>query len=224
MSDDATLDTPLGTGDLAADIGKHVRTGGQTDLTGLYQGYFDLFGDDASNRLDEARLKTRAALAAALAPEGSMVVECGTFLGHDTALLAGAVGASGRIHTFDGCPLTTYPRTEALRAMRAVHSARIVVYPAALYDGQRDRVTAAFSPDKPGHTVIHHDPAVAARAFGGNPQLAEVPASSLDRLFEVRGTALLWIDAQGSAPFVVAGAQRLLAEDRPAVVFEYAHT
>ena len=183
-----------------------------------------MFADDAWSRLDRARLEARKALAAALASPGSTVVECGAFLGYDTALLAAAIGPAGQLFVFDGCPVTAARRAEALRMVHALHPTNLNVYDYALYDGRHERVAVASSTDRPGHTVVHHDAALATRAVGGEHQLAEVAALSLDQLPQVRGAALLWLDAQGSAPFVVAGAHRLLSESRPAVVFEYAHT
>jgi hypothetical protein len=200
---------------------------GVPDITGLadlYRAFFAMFADDAWSRLDRARLDTRKALAAALATPGSTVVECGAFLGHDTALLAAAVGPAGRLFVFDGCPVMAARRADALRMVREMHPTNLVAYDCPLYDGRGESIAVASSTERPGHTVVHHDAALAAGAVGGGQQLDAVSASSLDQLPEVRGAALLWLDTQGSAPFIVAGGRRLLSESRPAVVFEYAHT
>lgn len=194
-------------------------------LAGLYRAFFAMYADDdAWSRLDRARLEVREALAVALAAPGSTVVECGAFLGHDTALLAAAVGPSGRLFVFDGCPVTAAQRADALRQVHALNPTNLIAYDCALYDGRHPRIAVASAADRPGHSVFHHDANLAVRAFGGEPQLAEASALALDQLPQLRSAALLWLDAQGSAPFIVAGGHRLLSETRPAVLFDYAHT
>src|SRR5438128_8504356 len=115
------------------------RQHGVADITGLadlYRAFFEMFADDAWSRLDRARLETRTALAPALASPGSTVIECGAFLGHDTALLAAAIGQAGHLHVFDACPVTAAQRSEALRVVHASHPINLTSYGCALYDGR----------------------------------------------------------------------------------------
>lgn len=147
---------------------------------------------------------------AALRPHvtpGSLVIDVGANVGSSTLALAEWTGPGGHV-----IALEPEPRNAAeLRRViaRAGRAGTVTVLEAAASD-KPGRLNLAVNADNPA------DHRLADSGLG-------VEAVTLDALAErhaVRPVSVLKIDVQGAEPLVLAGAARLLADHRPAVMME----
>lgn len=158
-----------------------------------------------------------AALAARLVRPGDTCVDVGAHGGAWTWLLARAAGPAGRVHAIEALPRHAAALGVALR-LRGLRG--VLVHATALADapGRRSLVTR----DASGR---HLTGRVHLRA-GGEASLEEqaVPCTTLDLLAEehpeLLRTTFLKVDVEGAERLVLAGARRVLAAARPALLLE----
>jgi FkbM family methyltransferase len=135
---------------------------------------------------------------------GDNVVEVGGHVGFYTVAMAHRVGAAGSVITYEA-----NPRLAALasRSMRFNgYGSRVQIIQKAVSDVAG---TVRFSVSRQygggGHVYVGDN------ALGGDTEVLEVEAVRLDDL-NLTGVRLLRIDAEGSEPLILAGAEKLLQQ------------
>jgi FkbM family methyltransferase len=146
-----------------------------------------------------------------LVEPGWTCADVGAHRGVATALLAAAVGPSGRVFAFEAHPANARKLEKRVRDCPA----EVVVENLAISDGSA-RTLALYA----GRFKRSAEWTVAPRA-NARPDLS-VPASSLDEYF-ADGPALdlVKIDVEGAEPQVLAGMTRILSDVRPALFIEF---
>lgn len=146
-----------------------------------------------------------------LVQPGWSCADVGAHRGMATALLAAAVGSTGRVFAFEAHPSTT----RKLRKRFRNSPAEVVVENLAISDG-----SSATLELYAGRFKRSAEWTVAPRT-AGRPELS-VPATSLDEYFTA-GPALnmVKIDVEGAESQVLAGMTRILREVRPVLFIEF---
>ncbi len=151
---------------------------------------------------------------------GMIVVDVGANVGYYTLLAAGAVGAAGRVHSFE----PQLEVAEFLYANVAVNgfTSRCEIVTKAVLEESKRVAFHRFRKHK-GSAGLWASEADAA-SFHDSIEKVEVDALALDGHFPP-GTRidLLKIDAEGAEPFILKGAQRILRDNRAIqIVLEFA--
>jgi FkbM family methyltransferase len=146
---------------------------------------------------------------------GQHVIDAGAHAGYFAMHMAARVGASGTVHAFEPYG----PSADCLEASVSANGFDdwVVVERAALGEsgGNVDLVLARAS-RSPGSAFV----APAGYVTGRREQAISVPAIALDSYALHRPIAFIKLDVEGSEPLVIAGAKRVLAEDRPTILSE----
>jgi FkbM family methyltransferase len=155
-----------------------------------------------------------------LARPGFTCADVGAHHGYFSLLLARTVGESGRVVAFEASPANVRVLRRNLALNRLL--GRVEVVEAVVSDDGRD--TREIWPGRAGTSsewtlsrefAAREDEQPIARS----PLV--VPATTLDAAFSHRSLDLLKVDVEGAEGLVLAGARRLLAEQRPIVVLEF---
>jgi FkbM family methyltransferase len=146
---------------------------------------------------------------------GSSVVDLGANIGFFTVVMAAAAGPQGRVHSFE-------PRPELADLLaRSVHE-----------NDFTDRVVVerAAAGAEPGSLPLAHSRDRANLGSGflvregtnapGWMALETVPVTTLDASALRRPVSFIKMDIEGAEPLAMAGAQKLLREDRPLILSE----
>jgi FkbM family methyltransferase len=155
--------------------------------------------------------EVRAEIRRILQP-GDVAIDVGANVGWHALLMAQRVGPSGRVFAFEPNPTT---RDRLLAAIQANHFGQVVV----------DARAAADHAGRMGFTA----PVAGAVWDGTGRLLTERDGRTIDcvRLDDVAAerqierVALIKIDVEGWELSVLRGAQRILREQRPVVLFEF---
>jgi FkbM family methyltransferase len=157
--------------------------------------------------------EVRREIRAALHPGGT-AIDVGANVGWHTLLMASLAGADGRVVAVEPNP-TTRERLEA--AVAANGFVQVQVESRAL----ADRAGSAAFEAPPAGDLWDGTGRLVRDASAGTSRVA---CTTLDALCEERGldrVSLVKIDVEGWEAAVLRGGRRLLAECRPAVIFEY---
>lgn len=163
-------------------------------------------------------LPETAAVVAAVRP-GGRVLDVGAQVGYYAVLAARAARSGGRVYAFDPAPdnRTVLAANAALSALLCPEAAAVETFDVALSD-RPGNVRLHLSDRNPGdHSTV---PGVVDAV-----ETRVVPVTTVDALRwapegrRVEGpVGVLKVDAAGSEPAILRGAERTLAEDRPVVV------
>lgn len=155
-----------------------------------------------------------ASLVAGFLKPGHTFVDAGANIGYFTGLAASCVGPAGRV-------LAVEPSTMAfLRLERMVqenHLRQVTLHHGALGDRSHD---APLYLDESRRNNRNHSPSLVAQ--GDRFALETVPVTTLDLLAEKHGLGridLLKVDVEGHEPALLAGARRLIGEQRIGAIF-----
>jgi FkbM family methyltransferase len=145
---------------------------------------------------------------------GQQVVDGGAHAGYYAIHMAACVGPSGTVYAFEPYG----PSADCLEASVSANGFddRVVVVRGALGDADGVRQLIVRSSRNPASAFI----APAGYAPGAREESSRVRVFTLDRYPLRRPIAFIKLDIEGAEPFVVAGAERVLAEDRPAILSE----
>jgi FkbM family methyltransferase len=153
-------------------------------------------------------------IANAVCARGDTIVEVGANIGTESLAFSRVVGPSGRVVCFEPFPANV----ELLRAQLALNEIEnVTLHPAAAHN--RTGVLRFLAP----HDDMNFGEGRVAESETPDEAAIEVPCVALDDLYlagQFGAPRLLAIDVQGDEPFVLRGAERLLAEARPFVVVE----
>ncbi len=144
---------------------------------------------------------------------GDVAVDVGSHKGAFTYWMRKAVGPAGKVYAFEPQPESARYQREIARVLALDN----VVVEALALSSQRG--TATFSAAPGGF----HAGGRLGRAKPESGEISfEVRTETLDHYFETarRPVALIKIDAEGHEREILRGARRLLAEDRPFLLFE----
>jgi FkbM family methyltransferase len=146
---------------------------------------------------------------------GDHAVDAGAHIGFFTMHMADAVGPGGRIHAFEPFPANADLLARSIAENR--FESRVTLRRAAV--GERvASATLTFPVEtlNSGGAYLLRD---GTAPLGGHRHAA-VPVETLDAAALARPIRLIKMDVEGAEPQVVAGARRLLAEDRPTILSE----
>lgn len=154
--------------------------------------------------------ETRA-LFRSLVTEGSVVVDVGAHIGYFSALAGSLAGETGAVHAFE-----PDPGCFAALASNASHWRGIVPWNLAVSDGSGS--ATLFRSARRGESGW-----ASLLDGGGAGEEVVVPTVALDewaRSEKIARIDLVKIDAEGAELRILRGAERILAEHRPAVLLE----
>jgi FkbM family methyltransferase len=140
---------------------------------------------------------------------GSAVIDVGACFGQMSQLFAEAVGPDGEVHAFEANAFCA----EIVR--RNVNGRNIQVHECAAWEVSGARLSFP----EPDFRRFGSWGSYSIDPSGGRG--VPVRSLALDDLPTRRRVSAVKIDVQGSDLFVLRGARKLLARDRPAVVFEF---
>jgi FkbM family methyltransferase len=146
---------------------------------------------------------------------GDVAVDAGAHIGVFTMHMADAVGPAGHVHAFEPLPANADLLAQSIAENR--FEARVTLLRAAVGDAAGE-ATLAF----PAET-LNTGGAYLLRAGGaplGGHHTAAIPVQPLDGAALRRPVRFIKMDVEGAEPRVLAGARRLLAEDRPTILSE----
>jgi FkbM family methyltransferase len=146
---------------------------------------------------------------------GQHVVDAGAHAGYYAIHMAASVGASGTVYAFE----PYVPSAACLEASVRENGFddRIVVERVALGDAERSGdLVLGHASRNPGGAFVA--PAGYVPAMG--ERAVRVSIVALDGYPLRRPIAFIKLDVEGAEPAVVAGAERLLGEDRPTILSE----
>jgi FkbM family methyltransferase len=146
---------------------------------------------------------------------GDVAVDAGGHIGFFTMHMADAVGAQGRVHAFEPFPSNADLLAQSIAENR--FEPRVTLTRAAVGDRASEAMLAF-----PAET-LNTGGAYLLREGGaplGGHRTAAVPVVPLDDAGLTRPVRLIKMDVEGAEPRVIAGARRLLAEDRPTILSE----
>lgn len=154
-----------------------------------------------------------------LVREGDCVVDAGANIGYLTARLAAWVGPRGRVHSIEPIPETYALLADHVRRLGLV---QVRLHACAVSDRGGEAVMEVPR-NAAGGENFYESHIVAA---GGTPgrDAVRVPLRTLDELLdgETRPVSFLKIDVEGHERPALAGAARVLATHRPALLVEVA--
>ena len=151
---------------------------------------------------------------------GMVVYDCGANVGYFSVMLARLVGPRGRVYAFEPSPASL----DALRAARDLNGlSNLSVVPQGVWDA---RATLRFSCGGAGRSLVSdHVEGVFGETGAGAPAetFVEVEVNSLDEFVYAEGNPppdFVKLDVEGAEGRALAGARRLLAEQRPGLLLE----
>jgi FkbM family methyltransferase len=147
--------------------------------------------------------------------EGDTVIDVGAHIGFFTMQMAAIVGPRGRVFAFEPLPANRELLERSILENR--FGDRVVSEPAAVgaTTGTATLTFAVETLNSGGAYVLRSGAAV----LPGNVR-REVPLLALDDRVFSRPVRFIKMDVEGAEPQVVAGARRLLTEDRPVILSE----
>jgi FkbM family methyltransferase len=146
---------------------------------------------------------------------GDVAVDAGAHIGFFTMHMADAVGPTGHVHAFEPFPSNADLLAQSIAENR--FEARVTLTRAAVGDAAGEAVLAfpAETLNTGGAYVLPEG----GVPLGGHRTTA-VPVTPLDAAPLRRPVRFVKMDVEGAEPRILAGARRLLAEDRPAILSE----
>jgi FkbM family methyltransferase len=140
---------------------------------------------------------------------GDVGYDIGANLGYFSAVMAQAVGPTGRVYAFEPIP-ETFQRLELCRSLNGFE--------------QLEPLQLALGADQ-GELTLHWDPRVAGQASAHSAQgeVVSVPVRRLDDLVSsgrIAPPRVMKIDVEGHELEVLRGSMETLSHSRPAVIFE----
>jgi FkbM family methyltransferase len=150
------------------------------------------------------------AVALALCREGDTIIEIGANIGTETVGFSDIVGARGKVVVFEPVPSTL----ESLRrSVSNFHSQNVEIMPCAVGD-VNGQVSIRVPAKDHGEATLAHG------VIDDGADLAVVCAT-LDSLSERLGRPrMLFIDAEGSEPVILAGGRNFIRRCTPDIVLE----
>ena len=148
---------------------------------------------------------------------GMVVIDCGANVGQYTVLAATLVGAAGSVHSFEPVD-ANFARLR--RHVQLNRLANVTINQAALW--KEDRVLALRLPEGSSGNAGAYRARVAPAG-----EVAEAAAVALDAYCEdrnVRRVDAIKLDVEGSEPFVLLGAEKLIRSHRPNILIEVNRT
>lgn len=159
---------------------------------------------------------TRDDILKRLLPDARTVLDIGANVGQYAALLAGLVGASGRVLAFEPEP-RTYAMLASITRALGLSNVEPIHVALADFDGTA-RIARAFDDDGVPAIGLTH------LAAEGEASSGEAPAARLDTLcsesLRVETCSFAKIDVEGSELLVLRGAATFLATRRPLLMIE----
>lgn len=157
--------------------------------------------------------ETEAAALRAMVKPGMTVADIGANFGYFTLMLARLVGPAGRVYAFE-------PESAAYKLLeqtiRLNRLANVTPVQAALGD-QVGRVRLFLDRRNLGNPSLSPENIPEADRAG----VADVAMTTLDEYMGVRHLNAIKMDVQGAEARVLAGAERVLGRDTPAILTEY---
>jgi FkbM family methyltransferase len=145
---------------------------------------------------------------------GDSFVDCGANVGYYTLLAAGLVGARGKVFAFEPDPDNFRLLQQNIAANKLEAFAHAM--PIALGMAEASITLHLDAKNHGAHSVV---PGNVAEPLGRSLAVRQAPLDALSAAWpRVR---LIKIDAQGAEPDIVAGASKLLARDKPAILVEW---
>lgn len=142
---------------------------------------------------------------------GDTAVDVGANIGYMTGVMAQEVGSTGRVIAVEPAPANL----ELLRRTLAVngYDSIVEVAPTAVGD-EIGEVTLLFDRRLPGNASMHY-------AETHEEERISVPITKLDEILCGDYPALMKIDVQGHEMAVFRGAEQVIRNGRPILIFEY---
>ncbi len=154
-----------------------------------------------------------------LAP-GFVMVDVGAHHGIHALVVAYELRArelSGHVHAFEPDPWNRHILRQNLERNELLSF--VTVHEEAVSDRQGEAELLVMENESSGHTLRGNEEFAVWAGARVTPRV--VPTTSLDALLDgLPRVSLIKIDVQGAEPLVLAGAQRLIARDRPVLVVE----
>lgn len=150
------------------------------------------------------------------APPGGVVVDVGANIGHFTLVAAKAVGSEGHVYAFEPVPALFAELAENVH-INGLDNTTLVQ--AAL--GETEAVANLYTHRRNpgGHSLSE------SNVSDGIGEILSVETRTLDQFarerLDGRPVRLIKIDVEGSEGAVIKGAQEVLREHRPVLVFEF---
>jgi FkbM family methyltransferase len=144
---------------------------------------------------------------------GQVVIDVGAHVGLYTMQLAALVGPTGCVYAFEPCRESAECLDRGIRANQFDDRVRVACVAVAASHGSQQLIVA---PRDPGAAFLQMTKEPAPE--GSDVRTVEVIA--LDAFPLRRPVSFLRMDVEGAEGLVLAGAMRLLAEDRPIVLVE----
>jgi FkbM family methyltransferase len=139
-----------------------------------------------------------------LAKPGDRVIEIGANLGYYSVIMASCIGATGRLDSFEANPRLA--RLVEMSLEFNGYKPFSKVHAAAAGDAQGSiRFAVSRTSSGGGHIALLPD------SYGEDMQIIEAPMVRLDDQFPDDLVDFIRMDAEGSEPLVLAGAQHLIA-------------
>lgn len=156
----------------------------------------------------------------ALVRPGDCVVDAGANMGYITALLAGWVGPTGRVHSIEPVP-DTYDLL--VRGVRALGLAQVRTHHCAV-SAEAGEGTMAIPSYAEGGENFYESHLVAGGRPAGEGLTVRVPLRRLDDIVgdDVARIRFLKIDVEGHEGPALQGAEEILRQARPALLVEVA--
>lgn len=150
-----------------------------------------------------------------LCDPGDTIIEVGAQFGLETVDFAAAVGAEGKVHTFEPLPQNVSKLTASIEANGIQN---IVVHPRAVGD-QLSKVRFAIPPQS--HTGIGYVISEAETSNAPSTETFEVDCVTLDSMMnQFDRVKLICIDVEGFEIPVIKGAKALIERHKPAIIVE----
>jgi FkbM family methyltransferase len=144
---------------------------------------------------------------------GDTAYDIGANVGYFSAVMAKAVGRSGRVFAFEPVP---EPYERLVLCQRLNDLSQLTALPIAI-GARGEPVALTLDPSSPGQASFHESGANAAT------QRIDVPMRRLDDLLsdgQLAPPTLIKMDVEGHELAVVEGAEELLAKYQPVLIFE----
>jgi FkbM family methyltransferase len=150
---------------------------------------------------------------------GMTFVDIGANIGWFAVQAADRVGAAGHVIAFEPRPTTSHWLKRSIEDNG--FSARAEVHACAVGpNGGEISIGCTAGTDNPGGTWTIANETVEAHFRGGNSTVTRVPMVTLDEVVGDRRVDVIKIDIEGAEPLAMAGATRVLSEQRPIIVSE----
>jgi FkbM family methyltransferase len=150
------------------------------------------------------------------AARGGLIVDVGANIGHFTLVSALAAGDRGHVVAFEPAA-EIHAELQANVALNGLGNVTCVQ--AALGAAPGTAKLHRHQRNPGGHSLS------IGNVYDGVGEISEIPVLTLDQVVEERfggqRVTAIKLDVEGSEPAVLAGAQQVLARDRPALILEY---